>query len=176
MTISIAGHSYYYRVNCGSVFHRKAAITLLTGMAQSILKSSHMFGKNVVSACCPIWLLLSMNHKVISIWSVYHGSARKVSKYLVISGPYFPTFGLNTGKYGPEITPYLGTFHAVWKCADRDIAWFHLAFTDWLALFVSFFSKSSGVSASLQCAPFSIVTRNRITSPFLVTMVSDSRF
>ena len=40
----------------------------------------------------------------------------------VISGPYFPVFGLNkylsvfipnTGKYGPEITLYLDTFHAV---------------------------------------------------------------
>ena len=31
----------------------------------------------------------------------------KVSKYGVISGP-------NTGKYGPEITPYLDTFHAVY--------------------------------------------------------------
>ena len=30
----------------------------------------------------------------------------KVSKYFVISGP-------NTGKYGPEITPYLDTFHVV---------------------------------------------------------------
>ena len=29
-----------------------------------------------------------------------------------ISGPYFPAFGLNTGKYGPEIPPYLDTFHA----------------------------------------------------------------
>ena len=36
-----------------------------------------------------------------------------MSKYGVISGPYFPIFGLNTGKYGPEITPYLDTFHAV---------------------------------------------------------------
>ena len=26
---------------------------------------------------------------------------------------YFSTFGLNTGKYGPEKTPYLDTFHAV---------------------------------------------------------------
>ena len=26
---------------------------------------------------------------------------------------YFPVFGLNTGKYGREITPYLETFHAV---------------------------------------------------------------
>ena len=30
----------------------------------------------------------------------------RVSKYGVISGP-------NTGNYGPEITPYLDTFHAV---------------------------------------------------------------
>ena len=36
-----------------------------------------------------------------------------MSKYGVISGPYFPVFSPNTGKYGPEITPYLGTFHAV---------------------------------------------------------------
>ena len=36
-----------------------------------------------------------------------------MSKYRVISGSYFAVFGLNTGKYGPEITPYLGTFHAV---------------------------------------------------------------
>ena len=36
-----------------------------------------------------------------------------MSKYGVISVPYFPVFGLNTGKYGPEITPYLDTFHAV---------------------------------------------------------------
>ena len=36
-----------------------------------------------------------------------------MSKYGVISGPYFPVFGLNTGKYGLEITPYFGTFHAV---------------------------------------------------------------
>ena len=36
-----------------------------------------------------------------------------MSKYGVISGPCFPVFGLNTGKYGPEITPYLDTFHAV---------------------------------------------------------------
>ena len=50
-------------------------------------------------------------------------TAWKVSKYGVISGPYFPAFGLNTeryevfnrnaGKHGPEITPYLDTFHAV---------------------------------------------------------------
>ena len=36
-----------------------------------------------------------------------------MSKYGVISGPYFPVFGLNTGKYGPEITSYMDIFHAV---------------------------------------------------------------
>ena len=41
-------------------------------------------------------------------------TAWKVSKYGVFSGPYFPVFGLNTGKKGPEETPYLDTFHAVW--------------------------------------------------------------
>ena len=40
-------------------------------------------------------------------------TAWKVSKYGVVSGPYFPVFGLDTGKYGPEVTPYLDTFHAV---------------------------------------------------------------
>ena len=33
-------------------------------------------------------------------------TAWKVSKYEVISGP-------NTGKYRPEVTPYLDNFHAV---------------------------------------------------------------
>ena len=40
-----------------------------------------------------------------------------MSKYGVISGPHFPTFGLsispNAGKYGSEITPYLDNFCAV---------------------------------------------------------------
>ena len=50
-------------------------------------------------------------------------NAWKVSKFGVFSGPYFPLFGLNalylsvfspnSGKYGPEKTPYLDTFHAV---------------------------------------------------------------
>ena len=40
-------------------------------------------------------------------------TAWKVSKYVVFSGPYFPVFSPNTGKYGPETTPYLDTFHAV---------------------------------------------------------------
>ena len=33
-------------------------------------------------------------------------------KYGVISGPYFPVFSPNAGKYRPETIPYLDTFHA----------------------------------------------------------------
>ena len=56
--------------------------------------------------------------KLITAW--------KVSKYRVISGSYFPEFGLNTQrylsvfspharKYGPQKTPYLDTFHALYE-------------------------------------------------------------
>ena len=49
----------------------------------------------------------------------------------VFSGPYFPAFGLNTeryfvflriqsGKYGPENTTYLDTFHAVNNLLPQD--------------------------------------------------------
>ena len=40
-------------------------------------------------------------------------TAWKVSKYRVISALYFPVFSPNTEIYGPEITPYLDTFHTV---------------------------------------------------------------
>ena len=41
-------------------------------------------------------------------------TAWKVPKHGVISGPHFPVFSPNTGKYNrPEITPYLDTFHAL---------------------------------------------------------------
>ena len=36
-----------------------------------------------------------------------------MSKYGVFSSPFFPVFGLNTGKYRPEKTPHLCTFYVV---------------------------------------------------------------
>ena len=42
-----------------------------------------------------------------------------MSKYGVISGPFFSVFSPNTGKYGPEITPYLDTFHAVKYSSEK---------------------------------------------------------
>ena len=48
-------------------------------------------------------------------------TAWKVSKYGVISAPYFHVFSPNTGKCGPEITPDLDTFHAVSGVCIRQI-------------------------------------------------------
>ena len=43
----------------------------------------------------------------------------KVSKYGVFSGQYFPVSSPSAGKYGPEKTPHLKTFHAVNKLLDN---------------------------------------------------------
>ena len=40
-------------------------------------------------------------------------TAEKASKYGVFPGPCFLVFGLNTGKYGQEKSPYLNNFHAM---------------------------------------------------------------
>ena len=37
----------------------------------------------------------------------------------MFSGTYFPLFRSNTGKHGPEKTPYLDTFHEVQR-NDKD--------------------------------------------------------
>ena len=43
-----------------------------------------------------------------------------MSKYGVFSGPNFPVFSPNTGKYGAEKARYLSTFHAVWTTCCRQ--------------------------------------------------------
>ena len=70
------------------------------------------------------------------IWSLLIPIGSRCVKSVQIrsfSGPYFPVFGLNTeiygyeisvfspntGKYGPEKTPYLDTLHAV--SADHNV-------------------------------------------------------
>ena len=45
----------------------------------------------------------------------------KAAADVLPSGLYFPVFGLNTRKYGPEKTPYLDTFHAVIVPASLNI-------------------------------------------------------
>ena len=43
-----------------------------------------------------------------------------MSKYEIISGPYFPVLSPNTGKYGPEVTPFLDTFHDAVIILDKS--------------------------------------------------------
>ena len=54
---------------------------------------------------------------------LFIGTAWKVSEYGVFSGPYFPVFELNTGKYRPKITRYLDTFHAM-RALQESIIWY----------------------------------------------------
>ena len=51
-------------------------------------------------------------------------TAWKLSKHGVVSGPYFPIFGPNTGKYRPGKTPkYLETFHTVMPVSVIAVLW-----------------------------------------------------
>ena len=57
------------------------------------------------------------------------GYGEKVSKYGVFSGPYFPVFSLNSGKYGPGKTPYLDSVTILddenWYCKIWWRDWFY---------------------------------------------------
>ena len=74
-----------------------------------------------VSDSCYTTIRFTASFQYSPLISLQHITAWKVSKYGVFSGPYFPLFGLNTGKYGPEKTPYLDTFHAVYGVKKRKI-------------------------------------------------------
>ena len=41
-----------------------------------------------------------------------------MSKYGVFTGRYFPVFGLNTGKYGPQKNSIFGTVQALFNSVD----------------------------------------------------------
>ena len=61
-----------------------------------------------------------------------------VSKYGVFSGPYFPVFGLNTEKYGPEKTPYLSTFQVVpWTTTNLHLIHLFLVGLDYIEKYFS---------------------------------------
>ena len=57
----------------------------------------------------------SQGSKTFTVW--------KVSKCGVFSCPYFLVFNPNTGKYGPEKTPYWNTFHEVF---DEEQYYYYL--------------------------------------------------
>ena len=45
--------------------------------------------------------------------TTYHELLREVSKHGIFSGPYFPVFSLNTGKYGQEKNSVFGHFSRI---------------------------------------------------------------
>ena len=59
------------------------------------------------------WISTPVQNFTVKFYTWISYTAWRVSKYGVISGPYFPVLGLNTAKYGLEITPYLDNFHAL---------------------------------------------------------------
>ena len=87
----------------------------------SVYVCSHLFLPSYRSISSSIWFYQLLSFRSIFLrqfsWHFLilfdNFTAWKVSKYGFFSGPYFSVFSLNTGKYGPEKTPYLDTFHAV---------------------------------------------------------------
>ena len=94
-----------------------------------------------------------------------HYTAWKVSKYGVFSGPYFLVFGPNTGKCGPEKTPYLdavisltfshsflpvfSNFHCVWVDTFKHYTLsIKIEFSDkiWLQYVISLLPECYGLS------------------------------
>ena len=62
---------------------------------------------------------IAVQIKLFSIQFAVCNTAWKVSKYGVFSGRYLSVFSPNAGKYVSEETPYLDTFHAVWKNTEH---------------------------------------------------------
>ena len=58
-------------------------------------------------------IFLSLSHCTLDIFTTGKQLRGTCPNTEFFSGPYFPVFGLNTGKYGPEKTPYSDTFHVV---------------------------------------------------------------
>ena len=90
------------------------------------------------------WRMLLTIFTEITVW--------KKSKYGVFSGSYFPVYGLDTEKYGPEETPYLDSFHAV-NAPSKKIDRFLL---NLLKITISQFSFTSFVPAAILICAFNV--------------------
>ena len=85
---------------------------------QTYIKILFIF-QNILKLCCLKDLFKTLSSWMTALrWPI---TAWKVSIYGVISGPSFPVLGLNKGKYGQEITPYLNTYKMS-KCYTYKIS------------------------------------------------------
>ena len=78
-------------------------------MAKKQFRKFHITSNITIISFC-LQLLTSFHPYSFTI----ENTPRKVSNCRGFSGPSFPVLGVNTGRYGPEKTSYLGTFH-YWK-------------------------------------------------------------
>ena len=88
-----------FKLSFKSIFYKELSLNCLISKAvviQNLLKY-----RTIIE--------LFQNKRIVWIMT----TAWKVSKFVVTSGPYFPVFNSNTGKYGPEVTTNLDTFHSV---------------------------------------------------------------
>ena len=96
------------------------------GWKRIFLHAEHVFSKILLDNWDAFAISFSAIKEVLAHGCLVHVTVWEVSKCGVISGSYFPVsdwirrdteylsvFSPNAGKYGPEITPYLDTFHTV---------------------------------------------------------------
>ena len=83
---------------------------LLNRISSNIIKGVYWL------ECCHLFRAKNILDSYEKIFEKHNNcQARKVFKYGVFSGLYFPIFALNTGKYGPEKTPYLDYFSLLYQ-------------------------------------------------------------
>ena len=78
------------------ILHNNLVVTCHTN-ADTLEVARKNFDWNILNELCHCYPKLRLRESV---------------QIRVFPGPYFPVFSPNTGKKGPEKTPYLGTFHA----------------------------------------------------------------
>ena len=94
---------------------------LIIALVNDLLTANVIFWETVCLLSHSLYFLYFFNWKImiIGIGTPKFGTCHQtftawnVSKHGVISGPYFPVFGLNAEKYWPEMSPFMNFFRAV---------------------------------------------------------------
>ena len=79
-------------------------------------------------ACGSVDMVFTIGRSIFMLCDAVSGAfaAWNLSRCGSFSCPYFPVFGLDTGKYGPEKLLHLGNFHAVmteFTCGVKLALW-----------------------------------------------------
>ena len=102
---------------------------LIIALVNDLLTANIIFWETVCILSHSLYFLYFSNWKImiIGIGTPKFGTCHQtftawnVSKHGVISGPYFPVFGLNTEKYWPEMSPFMKFFRAVIETCCRRL-------------------------------------------------------